>query len=133
MPRREKKTDTSVERLTEKQAKAEHARLESEIAGHDRRYYQDDAPAVSDAEYDQLRRRYGAIEARFPQLRTLASLTRRVGAAPAARFAKVRHAVPMLSLDNAFADEDVVDFVGRIRRFLRLADDVPLAFSAEPK
>ncbi len=133
MPRREKKTDTSVEELTEKQAKAEHARLESEIAGHDRRYYQEDAPAVSDADYDRLRQRYGAIEARFPQLRTLESLTRRVGAAPSTRFAKVRHAVPMLSLDNAFADEDVVDFVGRIRRFLRLAEDEPIAFSAEPK
>ena len=78
---------------------------------------------VSDAEYDTLRQRYGAIEARFPQLRTPESLTQRVGAAPSARFAKVRHAVPMLSLDNAFAEEDVVDFVGRIRRFLRLPDD----------
>jgi hypothetical protein len=77
------------------------------IAAHDRRYYQEDAPTVSDAEYDRLRQRYAAIEARFPQLRTLDSLTQRVGAAPAARFAKVRHAVPMLSLDNAFADEDV--------------------------
>ncbi|MBV1696840.1 MAG: NAD-dependent DNA ligase LigA [Hyphomicrobiales bacterium] len=133
MPRREKETGSSVEELTEKQAKAEHARLEAEIASHDRRYYQEDAPSVSDAEYDRLRQRYGAIEARFPQLRTLESLTRRVGAAPAARFAKVRHAVPMLSLDNAFADQDVVDFVGRIRRFLRLAEDVPVAFSAEPK
>src|SRR5580692_9890181 len=123
----------AVDDLTEKQAKAEHARLEAEIAGHDRRYYQDDAPAVSDAEYDKLRLRYGAIEARFPQLRTLQSLTQRVGAAPSARFAKVRHAVPMLSLDNAFADEDVVDFVGRIRRFLRLAEDEEIAFSAEPK
>src|ERR1700726_1046843 len=128
--------DTSklaVDDLTEKQAKAEHARLEAEIAGHDRRYYQDDAPSVSDAEYDKLRKRYGAIEARFPQLRTLESLTQRVGAAPSARFAKVRHAVPMLSLDNAFAEEDVVDFVGRIRRFLRLAEDEEIAFSAEPK
>ncbi|HUZ32126.1 MAG TPA: NAD-dependent DNA ligase LigA [Xanthobacteraceae bacterium] len=133
MPRREKKADTSVEELTEKQARAEHARLESEIAGHDRRYYQEDAPAVSDADYDRLRQRYGAIEARFPQLRTLESLTGRVGAAPSTRFAKVRHAVPVLSLDNAFADEDVVDFVGRIRRFLRLAEDEPIAFSAEPK
>ena len=88
---------------------------------------------VSDADYDALRRRYDAIEARFPHLRTLESLTQRVGAAPAARFAKVRHAVPMLSLDNAFADEDVVDFVGRIRRFLRLGDDEEIAFSAEPK
>ncbi len=132
MARRDK-PETSVDDLSEKQAKAEHARLEAEIAEHDRRYYQDDAPSVSDAEYDRLRRRYGAIEARFPQLRTLQSLTQRVGAAPSARFAKVRHAVPMLSLDNAFADEDVVDFVGRIRRFLRLPDDEEIAFSAEPK
>ena len=127
------KSDSSVEHLTERQAKAEHARLEAEIADHDRRYYQEDAPTVSDAEYDSLRRRYEAIEARFPQLRTLQSLTQHVGAAPSARFAKVRHAVPMLSLDNAFAEQDVLDFVGRIRRFLRLADDDEIAFSAEPK
>jgi DNA ligase (NAD+) len=126
-------TKLAVDSLTEKQAKAEHARLAAEIAGHDRRYYQDDAPSVSDADYDALRRRYTAIEARFPQLRTLESLTQRVGAAPSSRFAKVRHAVPMLSLDNAFAEDDVVDFVGRIRRFLRLADDAEIAFSAEPK
>jgi DNA ligase (NAD+) len=127
------KNDTPVDDLTEKHAKNEYTRLAAEIAGHDRRYYQDDAPSVSDAEYDRLRRRYGAIEARFPQLRTRESLTQRVGAAPAARFAKVRHAVPMLSLDNAFAEQDVIDFVGRIRRFLRLDDDEPIAFSAEPK
>ncbi|HKM87761.1 MAG TPA: NAD-dependent DNA ligase LigA [Xanthobacteraceae bacterium] len=132
MPRHDK-NDTSVEGLTEKQAKAKHARLAAEIAEHDRRYYQEDAPTVSDAEYDRLRRRYVAIEARFPQLRTLESLTQRVGTAPAARFAKVRHAVPMLSLDNAFAERDVIDFVGRIRRFLRLGDDEEIAFSAEPK
>ncbi|MGA8818402.1 MAG: NAD-dependent DNA ligase LigA [Xanthobacteraceae bacterium] len=122
-----------VEDLTDKQAKTDHARLAKEIAGHDRRYYQDDAPTVSDAEYDRLRQRYNAIEARFPQLRTAESLTQHVGAAPSARFAKVRHAVPMLSLDNAFAGEDVVDFVGRIRRFLRLPDDEEIVFSAEPK
>jgi DNA ligase (NAD+) len=128
--------DTSkiaVEDLSEKQAGAEHARLAGEIAGHDRRYYQDDAPTVSDAEYDHLRRRYFAIETRFPQLHSRESLTEKVGAAPSARFAKVRHAVPMLSLDNAFADEDVVDFVGRIRRFLRLPEDEIVAFSAEAK
>jgi DNA ligase (NAD+) len=123
----------SVDDLTEKQAKAEHARLAAEIGAHDRRYYQDDAPTVSDAEYDALRKRYGAIEELFPQLRTVESLTQRVGAAPSARFAKVRHAVPMLSLDNAFADEDVVDFVGRIRRFLRLPDEEEITFSAEAK
>ncbi|MGA7233531.1 MAG: NAD-dependent DNA ligase LigA [Xanthobacteraceae bacterium] len=123
----------AVDELTAAQAKAEHARLEAEIAAHDRRYYQEDAPSVSDAEYDRLRQRYSAIEARFPQLRTATSLTQRVGAAPSARFAKVRHAVPMLSLDNAFAEDDVRDFVGRIRRFLRLSDDEAIAFSAEPK
>jgi DNA ligase (NAD+) len=123
----------AVDELTAAQAKAEHARLEAEIAAHDRRYYQEDAPSVSDAAYDRLRQRYSAIEARFPQLRTATSLTQRVGAAPSARFAKVRHAVPMLSLDNAFAEDDVRDFVGRIRRFLRLSDDEEIAFSAEPK
>jgi len=122
-----------VDELSAAQAKAEHARLEAEIAAHDRRYYQEDAPSVSDGEYDLLRQRYGAIEDRFPQLRTATSLTQRVGSAPSARFAKVRHAVPMLSLDNAFAEEDVRDFVGRIRRFLRLSDDDEVAFSAEPK
>src|SRR6267142_993752 len=96
-----------VDSLTEKQAKAEHARLQGEIAAHDKRYYQDDAPTVSDAEYDRLRRRYNAIEERFPDLRTLESLSLKVGAAPARGFAKVRHAVPMLSLDNAFGEDDV--------------------------
>jgi DNA ligase (NAD+) len=131
MPR--PKDETAIEELSEKEAKAEYARLAADIAVHDRRYYQEDAPTVSDAEYDRLRQRYGAIEGRFPQLRTSASLTLHVGAAPLARFAKVRHAVPMLSLDNAFSDADVLDFVGRIRRFLRLSEDEPIAFSAEPK
>jgi DNA ligase (NAD+) len=128
-----KKSPPAVETLTEKQAKAEHARLGDEIAGHDRRYYQEDAPTVTDAEYDELRRRYAAIEARFPQLAIGDSLSAHVGAAPSARFAKVRHAAPMLSLDNAFAEEDVVDFVGRIRRFLRLPESEEIVFSAEPK
>jgi DNA ligase (NAD+) len=123
----------AVEDLGEKEAKAEHARLESEIAGHDRLYYQQDAPKISDAEYDALRRRYEAIEARFPELRTLTSLSQRVGAAPAAKFAKVRHGVPMLSLANAFGDDEVRDFVARVRRFLKLSENEPLAFSAEPK
>ena len=123
----------AVDELTAAQARTEHARLENEIAAHDRRYYQEDAPSVSDAEYDRLRQRYSAIEARFPTLRSATSLTQHVGAAPSARFAKVRHAVPMLSLDNAFADDDVRDFVARIRRFLRLSDDEEIAFSAEPK
>jgi DNA ligase (NAD+) len=122
-----------VEALNEKQARAEHVRLELEIAAHDKRYYQEDAPTVSDAEYDRLRQRYQAIEARFPDLRTLESLTTRVGAAPARGFAKVRHSVPMLSLDNAFQEQDVVDFVERIRRFLRLGEKEKIVFTAEPK
>ena len=126
-----KSSPPAVDALTEKQAKTEHARLADEIAGHDRRYYQEDAPTVTDAEYDELRRRSAAIEARFPQLATGGSLSLRVGAAPSPRFAKVRHAVPMLSLDNAFAEEDVVDFVGRIRRFLRLPESEEIVFSAE--
>jgi DNA ligase (NAD+) len=124
---------TSIDALTAKQARAEHARLGGEIAAHDKRYYQQDAPTVSDAAYDALRRHYEAIEARFPDLRTLESLSMRVGAAPTGRFAKIRHAVPMLSLANAFSEEDVADFVDRIRRFLRLGDNEPLVFTAEPK
>jgi DNA ligase (NAD+) len=123
----------AADTLTPAQAKAELKRLAVEIAGHDERYYQDDAPAVSDAEYDALRQRNAAIEARFPDLVRSDSPAVRVGAAPSGRFAKVRHAIPMLSLDNAFAEEDVIDFVGRIRRFLRLGDDDEIAFSAEPK
>jgi DNA ligase (NAD+) len=132
MPTRDP-SKTSIDALTAKQARAEHARLGGEIAAHDKRYYQQDAPTVSDAEYDALRRRYEAIEARFPDLRTVESLSMRVGAAPTGRFAKIRHAVPMLSLANAFSEEDVADFVDRIRRFLRLGDDEPLVFTAEPK
>src|SRR5215471_14240615 len=120
-------------KLTEAQAKAELKRLATEIAAHDKRYYQQDAPTVTDAEYDALRQRNAAIEARFPDLVRADSPSTRVGAAPTGKFKKVRHALPMLSLDNAFAEEDVVDFVGRIRRFLKLNDDEKLAFSAEPK
>jgi DNA ligase (NAD+) len=133
MPKRPPKKPVAVEDLTEKQGAAEYARLQAEIAAHDKRYYQDDAPTVSDAEYDALRARYNAIEARFPALRTLESLSLKVGAAPARGFAKVRHRVPMLSLDNAFSAEDVREFVERIRRFLRLGADEPVVFSAEPK
>jgi DNA ligase (NAD+) len=119
--------------LTPVQAKAELKRLAAEIAAHDKRYYQEDAPTVSDAAYDALRQRNAAIEARFPDLVRADSPSRRVGAAPAVKFAKVRHAVPMLSLGNVFEDEEVVDFANRIRRFLGLAGDEPLAFTAEPK
>src|SRR5712672_1142886 len=116
-------TKIDVESLNAKQAKGEHARLEAEIKQHDESYYQKDAPTVSDAEYDALRKRYDAIEERYPDLRTLDSLSRKVGAAPTRGFAKVRHAVPMLSLNNAFSEEDVTDFTARIRRFLNLKED----------
>ena len=119
--------------LSAHEAGAEHARLGEEIAAHDRRYYQDDAPTISDADYDALRRRYEALEAEFPQLATKDSLARKVGAAPAEKFAKLKHAVPMLSLGNVFSEEEVREFVARVRRFLGLAEDAPLAFTAEPK
>jgi len=129
----QRSSDIPVEKLSEKHARAEHARLEAEITEHDRLYYQQDAPKISDAHYDELRRRYNGIEARFPALKSLTSLSQRVGAAPSAKFAKVRHAVPMLSLGNAFGEDDVRDFVGRIRRFLKLSESEPVAFFAEPK
>src|SRR3712207_6757569 len=122
-----------VEDLTDLDAAEELQRLAAEIAEHDRRYYQEDAPVVSDAEYDALRRRNMAIEARFPHLIREDSPSRRVGAAPSESFGKVRHRVPMLSLANAFAEEDVAEFRDRIQRFLKLPADAPLAFTAEPK
>ena len=115
------------------QARAEHARIGEEIAGHDRAYYQDDAPKISDADYDALRRRYGELEALYPELAGADSLSRKVGAAPAEKFAKITHAVPMLSLGNIFADEELEEFCARVKRFLGLADEAPLAFTAEPK
>jgi DNA ligase (NAD+) len=121
-----------IAKLTKAQARVELKRLTLELEGHDKRYYQDDSPSVSDAEYDTLRQRFNAIEARFPEFVTAESPSQKVGAAPSGRFRKVRHAVPMLSLDNAFAEQDVLDFVARIERFLKLGDD-KIAFSAEPK
>jgi DNA ligase (NAD+) len=119
--------------LTSAQAKAELKRLAYEIALNDKRYYQEDAPKITDAAYDRLRERNAAIEQRFPHLIRADSPSKRVGATPTGRFKKVRHAVPMLSLDNAMAEQDVVDFVARIRRFLKLGEDEKIAFSAEPK
>jgi len=119
--------------LTKAQARVELTRLALELERHDKRYYQDDAPSVTDAEYDELRKRFNAIETRFPEFVTSDSPSQKVGAAPSGRFKKVRHALPMLSLDNAFAEEDVLEFVGRIRRFLKLGDDERIDFSAEPK
>jgi DNA ligase (NAD+) len=122
-----------VEQLSEREAAAELERLAGEIARHDELYYRQDAPEISDAEYDELRLRNAAIEARFPALQRPDSPSRRVGAAPVEAFGKVRHAVPMLSLGNAFADEEVVDFVARVRRFLGLDADAPIETLAEPK
>src|SRR5947208_3895673 len=122
-----------VDSLNKAQAKVEHKRLTLEIESHDKAYYQDDAPKVSDAQYDALRKRLNAIEARFPDLVSRDSPSQKIGAAPSGKFKKVRHAVPMLSLDNAFAEQDVLDFVGRIRRFLKLGGDERIDFSAEPK
>jgi DNA ligase (NAD+) len=110
--------DKPVEQLSDEEAGIELARLAEEIAEHDKRYYQDDAPSISDAQYDLLRLRNASIEKRFPELIRHDSPSQRVGAKPAERFEKVRHARPMLSLDNAFSDEDLRDFVARVRRFL---------------
>lgn len=126
-------TKRQPNQLTRAEAKAELERLAAEIAYHDQRYYNDDAPEISDADYDALRRRNSEIEALFPDLVIEQGPSKRVGAAPSAQFGTIRHAVPMLSLSNAFEDEDVRDFVARIRRFLRMPDDAPLEITAEPK
>jgi DNA ligase (NAD+) len=110
-----------VEKLTPLEARAEHARLGEEIEQHDRHYYQQDAPVIPDAEYDALRQRYEALEKAFPELVTAQSLTKKVGA------------MPMLSLGNVFSDDDVFEFVARVRRFLGLAETAPIRFTAEPK
>ena len=123
----------AVDALTEKEAAGELARLADEIAGHDRRYHGEDAPTISDADYDALRLRNLAIEARFPKLKRSNSPTERVGAAPQAKFAEARHSVPMLSLENAFSDDDVRDFVEQMYRFLGRRGDDPIALTAEPK
>jgi DNA ligase (NAD+) len=119
--------------LTPDQAAAELARLAEEIAGHDIRYHQQDEPTISDGDYDALKRRNLEIEARFPDLIREDSPSLKVGAARAAQFSAVTHGVPMLSLDNAFADEEAVEFDARIRRFLRLSADETVGYTAEPK
>jgi DNA ligase (NAD+) len=118
--------------LSEAEAADELTRLADEIAAHDIRYHQQDAPTVSDAEYDALKRRNAEIEARFPHLVRDNSPSLRVGAARAEQFAPVEHGVPMLSLDNGFSEDEVKEFDARIRRFLRLPED-EIAYTAEPK
>ena len=120
-------------KLTLARAREEHARLQAEIAEHDRRYHGEDAPTISDAEYDALRRRYTTLEEQFPKLVDADFANRKVGAAPSEKFAKVRHRVPMLSLGNIFADEEVEEFCARVRRFLGLSDSAPLDVVAEAK
>jgi len=119
--------------LSEAEAKAELERLAVEIARHDEAYHGQDAPLVSDAEYDALKRRNLEIEERFPKLKLAQSPSEKIGAAVAEGFGKITHKVPMLSLDNAFSDEDVRDFVHSVYRFLGQLPDQSIAFTAEPK
>ncbi|MFC7049052.1 NAD-dependent DNA ligase LigA [Emcibacter nanhaiensis] len=126
-------TTIAPDKLTEDEAKKELERLAKEIARHDKLYHQQDAPVISDADYDALRRRNDEIEKLFPNLVREDSPSERVGAAPASGFAKVEHAKPMLSLDNAFEEQDVIDFVDRCRRFLNFSAGDEIALTAEPK
>ena len=125
--------DTAIADLTLEAARTEYDALAVDLKQHDERYYNEDAPTISDGEYDALRRRFEEIEAAYPDFATPDSPTRTVGAKPGERFAKRRHPVPMLSLGKAYDDEEVAEFAARVRRFLRLAEDAPLAFTAEPK
>ncbi|HEY7763466.1 MAG TPA: NAD-dependent DNA ligase LigA [Aestuariivirgaceae bacterium] len=129
----QKDSTADVAKLTKAQAKAQVRRLAEEIAEHDRLYYQEDAPLISDADYDAMRLRLETIEARFPELRSAESPTVKVGAAALEKFGKVRHRVPMLSLSNAFAVEEVEEFIARVKRFLKLSAEASVEFTAEPK
>ncbi|SEG07707.1 NAD-dependent DNA ligase LigA [Bosea lathyri] len=122
-----------VESLTPRKAKLEHKALAAEIAAADRAYFQDDQPILDDASYDARRRRLVALEEAFPELKGAEALSDKVGAKPSSKFAKIRHRVPMLSLANAFSDEDVAEFVGRVHSFLGRKEVGGIAFTAEPK
>ncbi|MCY1125401.1 NAD-dependent DNA ligase LigA [Frigidibacter sp. RF13] len=122
----------AVERMSEAEARADWARIAEEVRRANRAYHAEDAPEISDADYDALKARLRALEARFPDL-AAESPTEEVGAAPSETFAKVTHAVRMLSLENAFSEEDAADFVERVRSFLNLAAEAELAVTAEPK
>ena len=124
---------TPPEALARDAAERELARLAQEIRRHDELYYTRSAPELSDAEYDALRRRNEAIEARFPDLKRADSPSDRVGVPPASSFAKVRHTRPMLSLGNALNDDDLAEFEGRVRRFLNLDEEEPVVLYGEPK
>jgi DNA ligase (NAD+) len=127
------KASEDVAKLSKAEAKGEVKRLAKEIADHDRRYYQEDAPVISDSDYDSLRLRLDAIEQRFPDLVRPDTPSAKVGAAALEKFGKVRHRVPMLSLNNAFGNEAVEEFVARVRRLLHLKADMTLEMTAEPK
>ncbi|MGE4371307.1 MAG: NAD-dependent DNA ligase LigA [Xanthobacter sp.] len=129
----EKRRAAPVDELSPTEAKREHATLARDISASDAAYYREDAPFLSDADYDALRRRYEAIESRFPALKGEDSLPAKVGAPPVEKFGKVVHAVPMLSLANAFSDEEIDEFVARVKRFLGLEGQESLAFTSEPK
>ncbi len=132
-PRKQEQVGPAVEDLTEQEAAGELAQLARQIAHHDRLYHQKDAPEISDAEYDALRRRNAAIEARFPHLIREDSPSHRIGGAPETGFDKFRHRVPMLSLDNAMDAGEFAEFCARARRFIGLGKEASLAFVAEPK
>ena len=119
--------------VTEAEAANRLMRLAREIARHDKLYHDQDAPEISDAEYDALVRENRELEARFPQLVRPDSPTKRLGAAPTGALAKVGHSRPMLSIENAFGEEEVADFVGRVKRFLNLPDSAAVPMTAEPK
>jgi len=125
-------SELDVDSLTRAQAKRELARLSRALQEAENAYYQQDAPNIADAEYDGLKRRNAAIEARFPTLKRADSASERVGAAPAQGFSKIAHARPMLSLSNAFSPSDVMEFDTTVRRFLGLNDE-PLSYTVEPK
>jgi DNA ligase (NAD+) len=128
-----KDAELAAEDLTPLEAAEELRNLATEIARHDQAYHLNDAPEISDGEYDALRRRNDAIETAFPHLIREDSPSKRVGAAVAGGFGKVTHARPMLSLGNAFSEQDVADFLDRIRRFLGLDEEQDIAIAAEPK
>jgi len=119
--------------MTKSDAKKEWQSIATQIRHHDKLYYQKDAPEISDAEYDVLRRKLEALEKQFPELQTPDSPTQKVGAAPLETFAKVRHSVPMLSLNNAMNDDEVIEWDERIRRFLNLAEEEEIKYVCEQK
>ncbi len=119
----DKLREIAVAELTPEQAADELAALAAEMAEHDKAYYDKAAPTIDDAAYDALRQRNTEIEQRFPDMKRKDSPSDRVGAAPSGRFPKIKHGAPMLSLGNAFSDEDVADFVKTIRNYLQLDKD----------